>query len=137
MRNLIVASAAALLLGLPAAYADTYVSVLSGPTFSPGLNVNGTKNPMDTGFNVGGRIGTTLEVPPLAPIPPTASPSPQDEKRCAAMTGDRKAQCLADLRAEPGTRSNGPTSIGGSSGAGASAATGTTGGGSFGGSAPR
>lgn len=78
------------------------------------------------GEGPGSRIGTTLEVPPLAPIPPTASPSPQDEKRCAAMTGDRKAQCLADRRAEPGTRSNGPTSIGGSSGAG-----------SFGGRAPR
>jgi hypothetical protein len=32
MRNVIVASAAALLLGMTAAQADTYVSVLGGPT---------------------------------------------------------------------------------------------------------
>jgi opacity protein-like surface antigen len=63
MKNLIVASAAALLIGMTgsAALADTYVSVLGGPTFAPGLNVNGTKNPMDTGFNVGARVGTTLD----------------------------------------------------------------------------
>lgn len=61
MRNVIVACAAALLFGMTAAQADTYVSVLGGPTFAPGLNVNGTKNPMDTGFNAGARIGTTLD----------------------------------------------------------------------------
>lgn len=61
MKNLIVASAAALMLGAPAAYADSYISVLGGPTFAPGLNVNGTKSPMDTGFNVGARIGTGLD----------------------------------------------------------------------------
>ncbi len=63
MRNVIIASAAALLLGgiSSAALADSYVSVLGGPTFAPGLNVSGTKNPMDTGFNVGARIGTSLD----------------------------------------------------------------------------
>jgi opacity protein-like surface antigen len=63
MKNVIVASAAALLIGMTgsAALADTYVSVLGGPTFAPGLNVSGTKNPMDTGFNVGARVGTTLD----------------------------------------------------------------------------
>ena len=66
MRNVIVASAAALLLGAvsaasSAALADTYISVLGGPTFAPGLNVNGVRNNMDTGFNVGGRVGTTLD----------------------------------------------------------------------------
>jgi opacity protein-like surface antigen len=61
MRNVIVASAAALLLCAPVAQADTYVSVLGGPTFAPGLNVNGTKNAMDTGFNVGARVGTSLD----------------------------------------------------------------------------
>lgn len=66
MRNVIVASAAVLLLGAvsaasSAALADTYISVLGGPTFAPGLNVNGVKNNMDTGFNVGGRVGTTLD----------------------------------------------------------------------------
>ena len=62
MKNLLVASAVALLLGTSgAALADTYVSVLGGRTFAPGLNVNGTKFGMDTGFNVGARIGTSLD----------------------------------------------------------------------------
>ena len=61
MRKIIVASAAALLLGAPLAHADTTVSVLGGPTFAPGLNVNGTRNAMDTGFNVGARVGTSLD----------------------------------------------------------------------------
>src|SRR4051812_20478391 len=64
MKNLFVASAAALLLGtfgVGAAQADSYVSILGGPTFAPGLNVGGTKNAMDTGFNVGARVGTTLD----------------------------------------------------------------------------
>jgi opacity protein-like surface antigen len=64
MKNLFVASAAALLLGTVAAQADftdnSYVSILGGPTFAPGLNVNGTKNGMDTGFNVGARFGHYL-----------------------------------------------------------------------------
>jgi len=68
MRNLFVASAAALLLGtlgVGVAQAgdftdNAYVSILGGPTFAPGLNVNGTKNPMDTGFNVGARAGYYL-----------------------------------------------------------------------------
>ena len=61
MKNLFVASAAALLLSVGAANAESYVSVLGGPTFAPGLNVNGTKNPMDTGFNVGARYGYYLK----------------------------------------------------------------------------
>src|SRR5882672_11200443 len=62
MKNLFVASAVALLLGTAAAQAaDSYVSVLGGPTFAPGLNVNGAKNSMDTGFNVGARAGTYLD----------------------------------------------------------------------------
>src|SRR5258708_40354492 len=64
MKNLFVASAAALLLGTAAAQADftdnSYVSILGGPTFAPGLNVNGTRNGMDTGFNVGARAGYYL-----------------------------------------------------------------------------
>jgi hypothetical protein len=74
----------------------------------------------------GSRIGTTPEVPPFAPAP-APSPSPDDAKRCAALKGDRKAQCLADPRATSGIHPIGPGSIGG----------GTTGGGPFGGSAPR
>jgi opacity protein-like surface antigen len=61
MKNLIVASAVTLLLGTAAAQADSYVSVLGGPTFAPGLNVNGSKNGMDTGFNVGVRYGYYLD----------------------------------------------------------------------------
>jgi len=53
-----------LVFGVGAAQADfldnSYVSVLGGPTFAPGLNVNGTKNGMDTGFNVGARYGYYL-----------------------------------------------------------------------------
>ena len=43
------------------AQADTYVSVLGGPTFAPALRVGGSKFDMDTGFNVGARVGTSLE----------------------------------------------------------------------------
>src|SRR3569833_4497226 len=46
---------------MTAAQADTYVSVLGGPTFAPDLRIGATKNPMDTGFNVGARVGTTLD----------------------------------------------------------------------------
>ena len=64
MKNLFVASAVALLLGTAAAQADfrdnSYVSILGGPTFAPGLNVNGAKFGMDTGFNVGARFGYYL-----------------------------------------------------------------------------
>jgi opacity protein-like surface antigen len=60
MRNLFVASAAALLLGTAAAQADSYVSLLGGATFAPGLNINGAKNGMDTGFNIGARYGYYL-----------------------------------------------------------------------------
>jgi len=67
MRNLFVASAAALLLGLNVGAAraqsldNAYVSVLGGPTFAPGLRVGNTKNDMDTGFNVGARAGYYLK----------------------------------------------------------------------------
>jgi len=69
MKNLFVASAAALLLGTcvvgaGAAQAqildNSYVSILGGPTFAPDLNVNGVKSKMDTGYNVGARFGHYL-----------------------------------------------------------------------------
>ncbi|HEX4118911.1 MAG TPA: outer membrane beta-barrel protein [Rhizomicrobium sp.] len=60
MKNLFAVSAVTLLLGTVTASADSYISVLGGPTFDPGLNVNGTKNGMDTGFNVGARYGYYL-----------------------------------------------------------------------------
>jgi opacity protein-like surface antigen len=49
--------AATAVLGVGAARADSYVSVLGGPTFAPDLSVNGTTHGMDTGFNVGVRYG--------------------------------------------------------------------------------
>lgn len=65
MKKFFAASAVAValgtsVLGIGAASADSYISVLGGPTFDPGLNVNGTKNGMDTGFNVGARYGYYL-----------------------------------------------------------------------------
>src|SRR5215472_16283246 len=53
--------AATSLLGAGAARADSYVSVLGGPTFAPDLNVNGATHGMDTGFNVGARYGYYLD----------------------------------------------------------------------------
>jgi opacity protein-like surface antigen len=61
MKNLFVASTVVLLLGSAAAQAQSYVSLLGGPTFAPDLNIAGTKNKMDTGFNVGARAGTYLD----------------------------------------------------------------------------
>ena len=40
---------------------NIYISVLGGPTFDPDLAFNGTKVPMDTGFNAGGRVGYRLD----------------------------------------------------------------------------
>jgi len=60
MKNLLAASAVALLFGIAAAQADSYVSVLGGPTFAPDLSVNHTTHDMDTGFNVGARYGYYL-----------------------------------------------------------------------------
>jgi len=60
MKKLLLASVA-LLLGATAANAESYVSILGGPTFAPGINVSGTKNDMDTGFNVGARYGYYLD----------------------------------------------------------------------------
>jgi opacity protein-like surface antigen len=60
MKNLLAATAVALLFGTAAAQADSYVSVLGGPTFAPDLSVNHTTHDMDTGFNVGARYGYYL-----------------------------------------------------------------------------
>jgi opacity protein-like surface antigen len=65
MKTILLASAAALLLGSAAAQADpdsqSYVSILGGPTWAPALNVGGTTHSMDTGFNVGARYGYYLD----------------------------------------------------------------------------
>jgi opacity protein-like surface antigen len=60
MKNLLAASTVALLFGTAAAQAESYVSVLGGPTFAPDLSVNGRSHAMDTGFNVGARFGYYL-----------------------------------------------------------------------------
>jgi len=61
MKKFIVAFAASLLLSTAAANAESYVSLLGGPTWAPNLNVAGTKRAMDTGFNFGARYGITLD----------------------------------------------------------------------------
>ena len=61
MKKFVVAFAASLLLSTAAANAESYVSLLGGPTWAPDLNVAGTKRAMDTGFNVGARYGITLD----------------------------------------------------------------------------
>ena len=61
MKKFVVAFAASLMLPTAAANAEPYISILGGPTWAPDLNVAGTKRAMDTGFNVGGRAGMTLE----------------------------------------------------------------------------
>jgi opacity protein-like surface antigen len=61
MKKFVVASAAALLLSTAAAQAESYVSILGGPTWAPNLNVAGAKRAMDTGFNAGARYGFYLD----------------------------------------------------------------------------
>ena len=61
MKKFVVAFAASLMLSTAAASAEPYISILSGPTWAPDLNVAGTKRAMDTGFNAGGRVGMTLD----------------------------------------------------------------------------
>jgi opacity protein-like surface antigen len=61
MKKFVVAFAASLLLSTAAANAESYISLLGGPTWAPDLNVAGTKRAMDTGFNFGARYGITLD----------------------------------------------------------------------------
>src|SRR6476469_8127366 len=82
----------------------------------------------------GRQLRTTPEIPQATPMP--TDPVSADQKRCEALTQERRQQCLAELRA-PTPRSNGPDSIGGGAGAGSGVGSVTTGGATFGGSAPR
>ncbi len=61
MKKFVVAFAASLLLSTAAANAESYVSLLGGPTWAPNLNVAGNKRAMDTGFNFGARYGISLD----------------------------------------------------------------------------
>ena len=66
MKKLLVASAAALLLGTFAASAnDSYVSVLGGPTWMP-ASMSAAPRPLDTGFNVGARYGYSWTTEPAS-----------------------------------------------------------------------
>lgn len=60
MKKIILTSAAAILLSAGAAYADPYVSVLGGADFTPTQAVGAGRADMDTGWNLGARVGTDL-----------------------------------------------------------------------------
>ena len=83
----------------------------------------------------GSQLRTTPEIPQATPMP--TNPIRQDAKRCERLPAEQREKCLADVRAVPTPRSNGPQSIGGGAGADGSVGAGTTGGATFGGSAPR
>jgi opacity protein-like surface antigen len=61
MKNFLIAASAALLLSAGVAQADSYISVLGGPVWTPDLSVNGAKRATDTGFNAGARVGYGLD----------------------------------------------------------------------------
>lgn len=73
MKNLVLSSAAALLLATGAARAqsphtdNTYFSILGGASFDPALRLGDTLNGMDTGYNLGTRLGFGLDG--LLPMP--------------------------------------------------------------------
>jgi len=83
----------------------------------------------------GSQLRSTPEIPQATPMP--TNPVRQDQKRCETLPAEQRQQCLAELRAAPTARPNGPDSIGGGAGAATGANSGTTGGATFGGSAPR
>lgn len=83
----------------------------------------------------GSQLRTTPEIPQATPMP--TNPVRQDQRRCETLPTEQRQQCLADLRAAPTPRANGPGSIGGGAGAATGTSSGTTGGATFGGSAPR
>jgi len=83
----------------------------------------------------GSQLRATPEIPQATPMP--TNPVRQDTKRCEPLPTEQRQQCLAELRAAPTPRPNGPASIGGGAGAATGAGSGTSGGGTFGGSAPR
>jgi hypothetical protein len=83
----------------------------------------------------GSQLRATPEIPQATPMP--TNPIRPEQKRCEALPTEQRQQCLANLRAAPTPRPNGPESIGGGAGAATGAGSGTTGGATFGGSAPR
>jgi hypothetical protein len=83
----------------------------------------------------GSQLLATPEIPQATPMP--TNPVRQDAKRCEPLPAQQRQKCLAELRAVPTPRPNGPESVGGGAGAATGASSGTTGGATFGGSAPR
>jgi opacity protein-like surface antigen len=67
MKNFVLSSAAALLLATGAAHADSthtdnwYASILGGASFDPALMAGGSLHDMDTGYNIGARVGYGLD----------------------------------------------------------------------------
>ena len=67
MKKFVLSSAAALLLATGAAQADSmhddnwYASILGGVSFDPSLMAGGSLREMDTGYNIGARIGYGLD----------------------------------------------------------------------------
>ena len=67
MKSFVLSSAAALLLATGAAHADSnhtdnwYASILGGASFDPALMAGGSLHDMDTGYNVGARVGYGLD----------------------------------------------------------------------------
>ena len=67
MKKFVLSSAAALLLATGAAQADSthsdnwYASILGGATFDPASMAGGSLHDMDTGYNVGARVGYGLD----------------------------------------------------------------------------
>src|SRR6185312_13695728 len=73
MKKFVLSSAAALLLATGAAHADSthtdnwYASILGGASFDPALMAGGSLHDMDTGYNIGARVGYGLDN--LLPMP--------------------------------------------------------------------
>lgn len=61
MKRNVLAPLCLVLMSAAGARADSYISILGGPTWSPALNVAGTIRNMETGYNIGGRYGYYLE----------------------------------------------------------------------------
>ena len=67
MKKFVLSSAAALLLATGVAHADSthtdnwYASILGGASFDPMLKAGGSLHDMDTGYNIGARVGYGLD----------------------------------------------------------------------------
>lgn len=60
MRKIILASVAAIAVSAGVAQADPYASILGGANFTPSQAIGAGRAGMDTGWNLGARVGTDL-----------------------------------------------------------------------------